>query len=293
MTDEELLHLFDGKPEFRSARAEWATKDVKLFCQFARAVHSAGLDWWDVNIPDQVRFGRKDPGRQRGPVIGILRFGKNINISFRERMPSLSGNEKAPLTKQLIDSFCHALIKDIASLDVFQRQRRGLWPDKLNVGDEPAASARALPDDAGDEEPYNPTSKMDGREKILRSIRVRRGQQSFRNSLLRAYSEKCAFTDCEVLGVLEAAHISPYRGEHTNRVANGLLLRADMHTLFDSGLITIDPTKRTIQLHHTLMKSEYACLHNKEVRPPLHKKDYPNKIALTEHRDKGILAIDK
>jgi HNH endonuclease len=44
-----------------------------------------------------------------------------------------------------------------------------------------------------------------------------------------------------VLDVLEAAHIYPYRGDSTNHVANGLLLRADLHTLLDCGLPAIDP----------------------------------------------------
>jgi predicted restriction endonuclease len=49
------------------------------------------------------------------------------------------------------------------------------------------------------------------------------------------------FTDCQVLDALEAAHIKPYRGESDNHPENGLLLRADIHTLFDLNLIGIEP----------------------------------------------------
>ena len=53
---------------------------------------------------------------------------------------------------------------------------------------------------------------------------------------------------CDVVAVLKATHIMPYRGEETNHPSNGLLLRADLHTLFDVGLLTIDPKTMTVRL---------------------------------------------
>lgn len=65
-----------------------------------------------------------------------------------------------------------------------------------------------------------------------------------------AYERRCAVTGCTVEAVLEAAHISPYRGDHTNDVTNGLLLRADIHTMFDCGLIKVDGDYRiTTDVH--------------------------------------------
>ena len=63
-------------------------------------------------------------------------------------------------------------------------------------------------------------------------------------------------TGCEILDVLEAAHIRPYRGLNDHNVQNGLLLRADVHTLFDLDLIGIHPDKLTVELN-PLIKSEY------------------------------------
>lgn len=123
-----------------------------------------------------------------------------------------------------------------------------------------------LPDDQGDDEPYNPEDEEDGRETILGAIRVRRGQQKFRALLLNAYQKKCAFSGCDVLNVLEAAHISPWMGPATNRVSNGFLLRADLHTLFDIGLITVETSQRTIVVDQTLMNSEYRIFHGRKVR---------------------------
>lgn len=79
----------------------------------------------------------------------------------------------------------------------------------------------------------------DEREKVEATIALRRGQGAFRRALLNAYRRRCAITGSETVDVLEAAHISPYRGEHTNITENGLLLRSDIHTMFDLLLLTV------------------------------------------------------
>ena len=56
---------------------------------------------------------------------------------------------------------------------------------------------------------------------------------------------------------LEAAHINPYRGESDNHPDNGLLLRADIHTLFDLNLLGIEPDHFRVELHPSLAK-EYG-----------------------------------
>lgn len=81
----------------------------------------------------------------------------------------------------------------------------------------------------------------DSRRRVLAEIAVRRGQAAFRRELLDVYGGRCAVTGCDAEPVLEAAHITPYRGDHTNTVTNGLLLRADIHTLFDLGGLGINP----------------------------------------------------
>src|ERR1700722_13605652 len=91
----------------------------------------------------------------------------------------------------------------------------------------------ALPNDVADQEPFDPKNIKDARERIRRTIVQRRGQAKFRNALLEAYGSRCAISGCGALEVLEAAHICPYQGSATNHVTNGLLLRADIHTLFD------------------------------------------------------------
>ena len=103
---------------------------------------------------------------------------------------------------------------------------------------------------------------QDHREYAYRAIAQRRGQASFRNTLLDAFDHRCAVTGCQVEAVLEAAHIRPYMGPHTNVVNNGLLLRSDIHTLFDMYLLTVEPNG-LVRIAPELMAGEYACLGGK------------------------------
>lgn len=74
--------------------------------------------------------------------------------------------------------------------------------------------------------------------------RGRLGQGSFRVLVTDAYQRRCAVTGEKTLPVLEAAHIKPYSAEGPHRVTNGLLLRSDLHRLFDRGYITVTPELR-------------------------------------------------
>jgi putative restriction endonuclease len=74
--------------------------------------------------------------------------------------------------------------------------------------------------------------------------RGRLGQGAFRVLVTNAYGRRCAITGEKTLPALEAGHIRPYEEEGPHRVQNGLLLRADLHKLFDRGLVTVTPDLR-------------------------------------------------
>jgi hypothetical protein len=118
------------------------------------------------------------------------------------------------------------------------------------------------------EDAFSPASLNDARVRVSRSIATRQGQPKFRMALLKVYGGRCAITGCAVIELLEAAHIVPYMGEPTNDVRNGLLLRADIHTLFDLGLLTIDPDSWTVKIASVLDDTEYAPLAGVSVRLP-------------------------
>jgi putative restriction endonuclease len=75
-------------------------------------------------------------------------------------------------------------------------------------------------------------------------VRPRLGQGAFRVAVTDAYQRACAITQEHSLPVLEAAHIVPYAQGGQHEVNNGLLLRSDLHRLFDLGYVTVTPALR-------------------------------------------------
>ncbi|MGW1765326.1 HNH endonuclease [Streptomyces sp. NPDC002073] len=93
------------------------------------------------------------------------------------------------------------------------------------------------------------------------TVRVRKGQASFRKQLLDTYGENCAFTGPTPASVLEAAHLYSYAatGDHNG---GGLLLRRDLHRLFDLGLLAVDPDNLTLDVAADIQKYPlYTGLH--------------------------------
>lgn len=115
---------------------------------------------------------------------------------------------------------------------------------------------------------FNSLSLEDAREFALRSIIYRRGQGNFRRDLLLAYDNACVITGCRVSEVLEAAHIIPYKGPNTNNVQNGLILRSDIHLLFDLFLLAIQPDTHRVRVSSTLQKTEYGGLDGVKASTP-------------------------
>ncbi|MBK8164447.1 MAG: HNH endonuclease [bacterium] len=72
-------------------------------------------------------------------------------------------------------------------------------------------------------------------------IRPRLGQGAFRLAVTEAYARSCAATGEHSLPVLDAAHIQPYADGGAHEITNGLLLRADLHRLYDAGYVTVTP----------------------------------------------------
>jgi hypothetical protein len=136
---------------------------------------------------------------------------------------------------------------------------------------------------------FDPHSAAEGRKRILASICRRQGRPEFREKLFVAYSGRCAITGTNVKETLEAAHILPYDGPKTNHVANGLLLRADLHVLFDLGLIGVDPSEFKVVLSPQLRKTYYAEFEGRRISVPSEANLQPNRIALRKQiEDSGL-----
>jgi predicted restriction endonuclease len=130
------------------------------------------------------------------------------------------------------------------------------------------------------------TSDVDARLFVERSVVERQGQPQFRRELLKAYGGHCCISRCDAEPALEAAHIVPYKGDHTNALPNGLLLRADLHTLFDLFELTIDASTRRVNLSATLSQSQYSSFDGVRLLSSKQRSATPAADLLEIHNDK-------
>jgi len=138
------------------------------------------------------------------------------------------------------------------------------------------------------EDYFSPESIEDHRQRVSREVVQRRGQPAFRAALIEAYEGRCAITGCNALAALEAAHITAYLGEETNHTTNGLLLRADIHSLFDVQLLAIDPTSMKVSLSPHLNETTYSHLAGNELAQPIDSSLAPSRSALEQRwADRG------
>jgi putative restriction endonuclease len=121
-------------------------------------------------------------------------------------------------------------------------------------------------------------------------INPRLGQGGFRVMVMDEYARRCAITGEKTLPVLEAAHIKPYAENGPHQVSNGILMRSDLHTLFDNGYMTL-----TKEFHVEVSKRireefsngrEYYALHGQKlVSLPQHMANRPDPAFLEWHQN--------
>jgi putative restriction endonuclease len=125
-------------------------------------------------------------------------------------------------------------------------------------------------------------------------VRDRLGQGTFRSLVTDAYERRCALTGEKILPVLQAAHIKPVTEGGRHRVDNGLLLRSDVHTLFDRGYLSVTPDFRlavSSRLRREFENGEVYYQHAGElIRLPPHVEDRPSPEYLEWHADTKFVA---
>jgi putative restriction endonuclease len=120
--------------------------------------------------------------------------------------------------------------------------------------------------------------------------RGRLGQGAFRVLVTESYQKRCAITGEKTLPVLEAAHIRPYAEQGPHQVNNGILLRSDLHKLFDLGYVTVTPELK-LEVSSRLREEwhngrEYYAYHGRELafRPQV-ATDLPARAFLEWHNE--------
>lgn len=117
----------------------------------------------------------------------------------------------------------------------------------------------------------------------------RLGQGSFRILVTDAYQRRCAISNEKALPALDAAHIKPFSEEGLNEVNNGLLLRRDLHALFDSGYVTITDAMK-VEVSKKLKEEfdngkEYYKFHGLDLHLPIGKSNYPSAEYIQWHNN--------
>jgi putative restriction endonuclease len=124
-------------------------------------------------------------------------------------------------------------------------------------------------------------------------VEPRLGQGTFRVSVTDAYGRACAVTEEHSLPALEAVHIRSYAEQGPHEVRNGLLLRADLHRLFDKGYVTVTPDRR-FEVSQRLRADysngrTYYPLHGQSLRLPTQPLDQPADEFLSWHNENVYL----
>jgi putative restriction endonuclease len=170
--------------------------------------------------------------------------------------------------------------------DLNSGEGRRVWEQCL----ERAARVRPLPSAGMAAEPQTPLPGTDGpRYGAPQVVLPRLGQGTFRVAVTSAYRGACAVTGEHSMPVLEAAHIRPYEDEGQHIVSNGLLLRADVHRLFDRGYVTVTPDLNFVVSQR--LKEEYENgrvyyeRHGNQIQLPAQLSDRPDVALLRWHNE--------
>lgn len=232
----------------------------------------------------EIRATNQTKTRQRCPVCGTAKLAERTTSLTRFRC--MRGHEFDNPTRE--EDACTAYEAEFASfvstVDAIpimalraacprytpQASIQLLEPDAVRWGLEaavpeaaallPAMASAEVPSLGSDAEANDEDllSHADERELVNRTIRLRRGQAAFRRALANRYGAQCMVSGCELFDIVEAAHIAPYRGIADNATVNGLLLRSDLHTLFDLDLLGVDPQSLQVHFHPFAIAAGYS-----------------------------------
>ena len=174
----------------------------------------------------------------------------------------------------------HERTVSTTSYDLTVGEGRRIWEQCLERAHPAAFVPALLPQVAGPPSPRYGTPQF---------VAPRLGQGTFRVSVTDAYGRSCAATGEHSLPALEAAHIRSYAKDGPHEVRNGLLLRADLHRLFDKGYATVTPDfhleiSDRLKADYSNGRSYYP-LHGQLLRTPEEERYRPAREFLAWHNE--------
>lgn len=260
------IELF-GEPGVHATDESWVGRDAALpelhkensYADEILTKGFRGLVW----LHEQEKNGEHGRG-----LTAVVEFGP-MQLDRRARVLDAVFFER-PVGKELLEAH-----KDdgtfIASIGASRRSR--IWPISDSDVDSLLSAVREKAHKIAEYENQNPDPREPlNLEKVedataLRQVVLRRYQSAFRQALLSQRPNRCAITGTSELSVLEAAHIIPYAERFADRdkPENGLLLRSDVHKLFDAHLIAINPETKEIEVSDRIESPDYQSLRGKTV----------------------------
>jgi len=166
------------------------------------------------------------------------------SIDPRDERAGLAGINQGD--KVVWDDFYNPATEDI-DLARLESAFKNEWEEDTSI----TSPSKPIYDDFGEA----PDDDPDELRKF--AAKVRKGQPKFRKNLLRLYDNRCAITGTGPKEVLEAVHILSHAETGINKTENGLLLRADLHDLFDANLLKINPDTLRVELDPKLKDTGY------------------------------------
>lgn len=267
------LELF-GKAGVKSTREHWVGQSVQLpelhrenaYAEESLMTGFLALVW----LHEQEKGAERGKGLTAVAQFGPLqsdRRAKILDVFFFER----------PLGKDLLDAH-KSNGSFIANIGASRHSR--VWPIATSDVDAFLSAVRSKIHKIADIEKRSPdphdTVNLERIEDVtaLRQVVMRRNQAAFRQALLSERPQCCAITGTKELSVLEAAHIIPYSEKFADRdrLGNGLLLRSDVHRLFDLHLISINPTTRRVVVSDQVQSTDYQGLRGRSVTDDVYAK---------------------
>ena len=241
-----------------------------------------GTGYPDPPAPFTVRGGR-DAGKVNG--IALASGGSDCKriYAFDEHTQSAFDPRYRAVFDSFINRFSDRIIADYREPPLRPAEEGSpRVSDEPSYEDHPEAIDEPAPQESHPQGSFDPSALEDGRRRNLAERLLRPGQAKFRQAVLDAYDCRCAITGCNILEALEAAHIIPYCGPSSDHVTNALLLRLDLHSLFDAGLLGVHPESLVIELGENLRGGYYSIIEGHSLRLPRDSAHRPNRDALAE-----------
>jgi hypothetical protein len=266
--------LFTWKPQY------WPYRLLRGLIEAYRSTGSASVSW---RCAAHKKIGRGDSAYmlKQGKPIGI--FGRGTVIGEPERVPEAAPGERSWQVKIEFDASRGDVLWDPHERFLVQENQlltlhvpKTQWQNQSSGITLDPDAARAIDDivfdsvmiGGGRATEVDEAVQEVARQKKMVEQAMRPEQQDFSRRIREIYRGKCAVTGCVTHAALEAAHIRTQRGLDNNSPANGILLRSDIHALFDRLLVTLSEDGGRLEVSPELTDTGYNFLKTAFVTRP-------------------------